>query len=416
MPFIKRRLVLSVKNAFKPVWLILLLVILSGCQGSKVYKLMQDGSVEQKEFLVTVPFEMRGGLCFIEVEVNGEKGLFLFDTGAPNIVSEPFAERLSLETETQGGVKDSGGNRTKGNAFVRLEDINIGGVHFMNTGAVVQNLSSSDIFDCMGIDGIIGANLMRKAFWKIDYKEETIGFSSNLDDFAVDSTYQVLPFLVNMTGTPVVDISFGGETVNGMTFDTGSNKEFSMPLKSLRAAQKSTPITTTWELGATSYGVGGKALADTIFYAVIDTMTLGELSILNSVVSFDVHSDNFGNAFLEHYDVVLNWETRQIYMKPITTYDYSALETHGYGVNLVNGNIEIGSLYNGSPADGNLEIGDRILQIDEYNFEQNPSLICEMVNAREVDFKKRDSIEMTIKRGEETLTLTLAKMTLLGDR
>ncbi|MCZ4408886.1 aspartyl protease family protein [Cryomorphaceae bacterium 1068] len=375
---------------------------------------MQEGSVEQEKFNVTVPFEYRGGLCFINVEVNGEKAWFLFDTGAPNLVSEKLAERLNLVTETKGGVKDSGGNSTKGNAFVRLEDINVGGVHFKNTGAVIQNLSASDIFKCLEIDGIIGANLMRQAFWKIDYENETMSLSSDLNDFGIDSSYAVLPFDVKMTGTPIIDISFGGVTAKNMIFDTGSNKEFSFPLNYLREAQKRKPISTTWELGATSYGVGGKALADTIFYAVIDTMELSNLTVPNSIVAFDAHSDNFGNAFFKHYDVVLDWKNRKIYMKSVSPYENSTLNSHGYGVNLVNGGMEIGSIYNGSAADGKLEIGDRILKIDEYDFSADASdLICELVNSREIRFKERDVIEMTIERGEEVLTFQLERMRML---
>lgn len=400
---------------FKHIPLFLLTLFLAGCGSSKVYKLMQEGSVEQEQFNVTVPFEFRGGLCFINVEVNGEEAWFLFDTGAPNLVSEKLAERLNLETETEGGVRDSGGNSTKGNAFVRVEDINIGGVHFKNTGAVIQNLSSSDIFKCLEIDGVIGANLMRQAFWKLDYEEETISLSSNLDDFEVDSTYEILPFDVKMTGTPTVPISFGGVTVKNMIFDTGSNKDFSFPLRHLRQAQAKAPIATTWELGATSYGVGGKALADTIFYAVIDTMRLGELTIRNSVVAFDAHSDNFGNAFFKHYDIILDWQGRNIFMKSIAPFENSTLRSHGYGLNLINSGLEIGSIFHGSPADGKLEFGDRILKIDEFDFSSDASeLICEMVNSKSLEIKERDVIEMTVERGEEVLNFQLERIKLLG--
>jgi hypothetical protein len=378
---------------------------------------MQEGSVEQEQFNETIPFEYRGGLCFIEVEVNGEKAMFLFDTGAPNVISEALAKKLNLKIETQGGVKDSGGNRTKGNAFVSISDISISGVHFKNTGAVVQDLSATDIFKCLEIDGIIGANLMRQAFWKLDYENETISLSSDLNDFEIDSSYAVLPFDVKMTGTPVVDITFGGVMAKKMIFDTGSNKDFSLPLSYLRESQQQASIATVWELGATSYGIGGKTLADTIFYAVIDTMRLGNLVVPNSVVAFDAHSDNFGNSFFKHYDVVLDWESRKIYMKSFIPYDNSTLRSHGYGVHLINGRLEVGSLYNGSPAEGKLEIGDRILRIDEYDFSTDAGeLICELVNSRKISFKERDVIEMTVARNTGTFTVTLHRAVLLeGD-
>lgn len=393
--------------------LLLLVFFLTGCS-SKVYTLMQDGSVEQEQFNVTVPFEFRAGLSFINVKVNGEEAWFLFDTGAPNIISEKLAEKLKLETKTKGGVRDSGGNRSKGNAFVQIEDIDIGGIHFKNTGAVIQNLRSSDIFKCLEIDGIIGANLMRQAFWKLDYESQTISLSSELKDFGIDSTYTVLPFDVKMTGTPIVDITFNGVTAKKMVFDTGSNKEFSLPLSYLREAQKQDTIATVWELGATSYGVGGKALSDTTFYAIIDSMELGDLVVPTSVVAFDAHSDNFGNAFFEHYDVVLDWENRKIYLRSITPYENSALSSHGYGVELINRRLEVGSIYNGSAADGKLEIGDHILQIDEYDFSGDAAeLICDLVKSREIKLSERETIEIKLRRGQDTLNFQLDQIQLL---
>jgi hypothetical protein len=83
---------------------ILLLSLLAGCQSSKIYKLMQEGSVEQEQFYASVPFEFRAGIPVMQVEVNGEKGWFLFDTGAPNVISKKFAARLNLQAEAKGRI------------------------------------------------------------------------------------------------------------------------------------------------------------------------------------------------------------------------------------------------------------------------------------------------------------------------
>jgi hypothetical protein len=377
---------------------------------------MQEGSVEQEQFNATVPFEFRAGIPVMQVEVNGEKGWFLFDTGAPNVISKEFAARLNLQAEAKGRINDSGGNSTTGNDYISLDKFTIGGVSFLNTGGVVQDLRASDIFKCLNIDGIIGANLMRQAFWKLDYTKETISLSSHINDFALDSTYMSMPFDVKFTGTPIVDIELAELTVKKMIFDTGSNGHFSMPLVSLKALQDTIEVKTTWELGATSYGVGGKALSDTIFYAVIDTMHLGEISVPNNVVAFAEHSDNFGNEFFKNYDVILDWDSRQIYMREVSPYDNSVLETHGFGVNLTGGQMLVGSIFAGSSADGKLEIDDQIIRIDEYLFDPAPEgLICELVNSREIKFRERDSIQTTVKRGEETITFELERMKLLGE-
>jgi len=390
------------------------LLLLNGCQAIKINKLMRSGEVDHDQFNITIPFELRAGVPMVQAEVNGMKGWFLFDSGAPNVISAEFAAKLKLKQKASAGVRDSGGNFKSSQTYVNLEDINIGGVHFRNTGAIVQDLRSSDIFKCLDFDGIIGANLMRQAVWKLDYAKNTISFSDDIANMKPDSSYQAVPFSTLLSGTPVVTLELSGIPVPGLLFDTGSNKSFSLPLRSLRQLKDSLPAETTWELGATSYGVGGKGLADTIFYTTVDTLQLGGHRLTQIVVAFDEHAYTIGNEFFQHYDVILDWNSRKIYLREVTAYANDALVTHGFGVDLVEGGLQVGSIYHGSQAEGQLQIGDQILQIDEFRFDPEPDgLICELVNSREIKLRDRESIDIKVKRGEETLDFNLDQLQLL---
>ncbi len=392
----------------------LLLIALNGCQIVKVSQLLRGGQVQEGPFYVTVPFEFRAGLPIVQVEVNGLMGNFLFDTGAPNIISREFAERLNLKDKAKVGVNDSGGNRQSRQSVVEIDSIKIGGVGFTNMAAVVQDLQSSDIFKCLGFDGIIGANLMRQAYWKIDYTAQTIVFSSQLADFEMDSTYLAISFAPKRTGTPMVAIEVNGIPLSSITFDTGSNKGFSLPLRYLRNYQDSLQIETTWELGSNSFGVGGIEQTDTIFHAAIDSLLFGGHHLTQTIVTFDKNSNTIGNEFLQHYDVVFDWNSQKIYLRKVSTYDNNALVTHGFGIILVNGGLQVSSIYHGTEAEGQLQVGDRVLRIDEYDFDTAPDgLICDLVKTRAIKFRERESIDITVQRGEETLAYTLKRVNLL---
>ncbi|MGB6037479.1 MAG: aspartyl protease family protein [Cryomorphaceae bacterium] len=404
----------SAKTIFKLAFFALVLIILSGCQAMKVHRLMRSGEAQQKSFYASVPFEFRAGVPILEAEVNGIKGQFLFDTGAPNVISQEFAERLKLKTKAKGGVRDSGGNYQSRQVYLEIDSIKIGGVSFKKTGAVVQDLQSSDIFKCLDFDGIVGANLMRQAYWKINYTEETISFSSDLADLELDSTYRSMHFSPLFTGTPVVSLDLNGISLTRILFDTGSNKGFSLPLRYLRQMEDSATVETTWEFGSTSYGVGGKSQADTIFHALIDTLNFCGYSLPHTAVAFDENAYTIGNEFLSHYHVILDWESNKIYLQEDSPYDYSELKTLGFGVDLTEGQIKVGSIFAGSQAAEKLKADDQILRIDEYNFDPAPEgLICQLTNNRDLQFTERDSIDITVKRGEEVLSFKLEQVRLL---
>ncbi|MFM2000210.1 MAG: hypothetical protein RL204_2157, partial [Bacteroidota bacterium] len=66
---------------------ILLVSVLTSCKVIRTVSLMKRGTVQQKEFTTTVPFEIRRGLIILKVGIAGEVYDFILDTGAPNVVS-----------------------------------------------------------------------------------------------------------------------------------------------------------------------------------------------------------------------------------------------------------------------------------------------------------------------------------------
>ena len=396
---------------------LLLLILLSSCNAAKKLELMKSGSVEQKDYITTVPFEFRAGLPIIKATVNGKEGWFLFDTGAPNVLSKAFAEKLNLSTLATGSVSDSGGNTLNDQGYVQISDIKIGDINFKNTGAIIQDLSASAIFKCLDFDGIIGANLMRNAYWKIDYINEEITFSDALNNLKTIESYKSIPFRAKISGTPVVDIQLNDLTVKNITFDTGSNGELSIPRSAFEALTKIGTLKKTYSVGPQSYGVAGIAKTDTIIYSTIARIKLGEVPLNNKVMEFSAQGHTIGTRFLKNYEVILDWHSNQIYMAKHSEFDYDTVENFGFGLDYRDEGLFVGSLFEDVALKNKLQIGDQILQIDTLDFENGTDdYLCGLILESEWEYAKKDLIDITILRDDEKMSFQLVKRDLLSSK
>ena len=375
---------------------------------------MKSGSVEQKDYVTTIPFIFRAGLPIIKVTVNGHEGWFLFDTGAPNVLSKAFAEKLNLSSLATGSVNDSGGNTVDNQAYVLVSEINIGGINFKNTGAIIQDLSASAIFECLDFDGIIGANLMRTAHWKIDYLKKEISFSDALSKLKTKETYKTVLFKAKISGTPVVDIKLNDVTVKNLTFDTGSNGEISISRTALETLMKQETLKKTYSVGPQSYGVSGISKTDTIIYSTIARIKLGEVPLNNKVIEFSTDGHIIGTRFLKNYEIIMDWKSNQIYMAKHSEFDYDTVENFGFGLDYRNEGLFVGSLFEDVDSKNKLHIGDQILQLDTLDFENaSADFICGLILESDWAYAKKEMIDITILRDNEKFSFQLEKINLL---
>lgn len=394
--------------------LVIASMFLLTCSSSKTYQLMTSGSVENENFFEIIPFNYDAQLPIIEAEINGQSGRFLFDTGAPNVISREFAEKQKIKTLAYGTINDSGGHSLSKQSYVNLEKIALGNLVFKNTGAVIQDLGNSEVMKCLNLDGIIGSNLMRKALWKIDYKNKQISITDDLDNFNITKDYITISFKEKTQGTPLIDLNLDNVEVSNLTFDTGSNGDISLPTKALKVLQKQKEVKSTYSVGSTSYGVGGKAKTDTLFYGIIDHLKIGNATINNKILEFSTHDDNIGNNYFENYDVILDWQNQKIYMLQLREYDYNSIENFGFGIDWQSDGLHVGSIYNNSDTKNKLKVGDKILSINEIRFEHlSNSDICDMFKQSDWGYKALEKIEVVIQRDEKILEFYLTKKKLL---
>lgn len=388
-------------------------LFLSGCSSVKVVRLMKSGRVAQDDYSVQIPFEYRLGLMVIQVQISGETYDFLLDTGAPNVISRELAEKLGLKRVTQHEVRDSQGQAAD-LGFTTLKKVSIGGIDFLDTGAIIAELTSSTELACLKVDGLIGSNLMRKATWRIDFQDQMISVAPTAASLRFPQPTHRLSFETKVTGTPIVDVRLNGVTEKNVEIDTGSNGSFSLSKRTLDSLIQNDPaVPVTYGFGRSSAGLHGKGIPDSSFLARVPVITLGNLSLDSTVVDFaDQGSSLIGTKFLKHYDLLIDWFSREILLIPKSEIDDSTFSTFGFSYSLRDNRLIVSKLYAHlmTQEDG-LQLGDQILSMDGISYENlTQAQWCDLMEQKPFS---GDKLSIHVLRNGDEHKFVLKKVRLL---
>lgn len=384
--------------------------LFSSCSTIKVVSLMKNGKVEQEEFSVQVPFEYRLGLIILKVNIAGEEYDFMLDTGAPNVVSKELADKLGLKHITEQKVGDSQGQKSD-LVFSKFEELSIGGIDFYNTGVVIADLKFSNTIACLEVDGFIGSNLMRKAIWKFDYKNQIITMTSSMDSLTIPERPNIISFTPHLTGVPKVELKLNDVIQKNITVDLGSNGHFSLAKNTYDSIIKKNPtLPKTTNFGSSRTGLYGEGEADSSFYLKVPAITFGDISLDSTVVKFSpVSASTIGTKFFKNYDVIFNWFTEEIMLINHTEYDNSNFESFGFSCINNEHQLRVSEVNVKMKA---LKIGDQVLSIDEVNYrELNPEQWCEIVGNGLL--KDKVEINITILRDNQEISFVLKELKLI---
>ena len=226
----------------KYLTLIIALIFLSGCGGSKANRYLKQGNTLQKSYKTKIPFEIRKGFIIVKVEIGEESYDFLLDTGSSNILSQELADKIGmapLGSENVGDIFDE----NKRLQYGEIENIKIGGIDFQNTVGAVLDFKGT-VFACLDIDGILGSNLMRHAVWDFDFKGQSITFTDREKFLDIPTNYKSKKMYVGFAGIPAITINMNNKTILNNTVDFGftggitlRSKEFEKQIQSERISE-----------------------------------------------------------------------------------------------------------------------------------------------------------------------------------
>jgi hypothetical protein len=165
-------------------------------------------SMSAQEAVANTPMELRHGMPYVQVTVNGE-GPFTFgiDTGVSGdaLVSSRLADQLALPVTGDDQVGDpSGVNRKKVPVF-RIDSLKFAGVEFKNVRATQYPGSSTDF------DGILGFVLFRDYLFTLDYPNLKVTLAHG--GLPAADGNEIIPFTMPHD-VPVIELTFGPQKIH----------------------------------------------------------------------------------------------------------------------------------------------------------------------------------------------------------
>lgn len=339
--------------------------------------MFQSTKLSEAGFSRTINYRSRLNLIIIPVKIEGNEYHFLFDTGAVCVLDSSLSEKISFKERQTVNVNDV--NRTKNQLkVVELPELSIGGVSFRKTDFIMANLKAVNELNCLQVDGIIGANLMRKCNWKVDPAAKTIQLTTSIDSFQIQSRYSKLKFQQVNHGTPEITISLRQKNIDKIRFDSGSNGSLSISEET--ANEMGLLKDAVEKFGVTSSGLYG-ARRDTM-HLIDDLIQFDSTLAIQAIIDWDSKSKGLlGLKAIGNRQWILNYTNNEIWFEHSSTSDVSPRTVMELKPYLQGKELVIGSIMPGSVAwIQGFRTGDRIIMWNDLNMKE-PSLedYCELL-------------------------------------
>lgn len=396
--------------------LLLIWLTCSSCGLISAFKIrdaMLEEKIKQFGFKRTLPFRYDKGLIIVEANIDDKPYNFIFDTGASMVIDDDFAKGVKYKKIGIQRSRDTGGTK-KIKKVVKLNKVSIGGIDFLDIVTGISDLDKLKTTTCIDFVGIIGANVMNKSVWQIDYQNKTIILTDSRDSLSQPNNKRTFDFNAVGKKTPSIRLSIDGKFIDELSLDTGSSGGMDLPEKDLQ------------NLNTTHKFIIQKAMSSGLFSehieasqtTIIPTLTLGQdVEIENSFLTFNKNLPQglIGNLFLQDYLLTIDWRYQEITLGATQKKTSSLFSTFGFFAGIKAETLVIGSLIEQSSADrAGLKLFDQILQIGERSFRNfSHSDYCELLENGIGE--KENELSITVKRGDQEIRVKLHKTDLVNE-
>ncbi len=293
-------------------------------------KTLNKGKVIQKNYNVSVPYKDVSGLIIIEVLINGNAYDFIVDTGAVSAISQKLYNELGLNSNAGLDIGDSS-NLRQNMKLVTLPPVKVGDITFKDVPAVVAD--NNYFFQCLGIEGFIGSNMLRNSVVKFSYKDKTVSFTDKLKNFSTDKKKSADLIKDKMQSNPYLWIYLKNNDVVGretLLFDTGMTGLYDLSLSAYNTFQNINLFSVIHQArGAFSLGIHGIENQTEHYMLLIPELNFAGVTLKNirTTTTSDTKS-RIGSQILLHGDIIVDYQGRQLYFNPYTDGEIDLTETY----------------------------------------------------------------------------------------
>ncbi len=341
------------------------------------YRLLSSAEIQQIQF---------DGHIRVKVNLNGDTVgyWFLWDTGASRSMMDlELVEKYNLAQVGKVSTTDFNSISRVLNIF-RLEKMAIGNAVFEDF--IVTGFTSEKP-ECVEKKehGIIGADVISKINWLIDYRNKNL-YAIHPDSLApveklLDTTLLpavTIPFVTHEhSKRPKISINVDGKKIGNVIVDTGDGSVFGIHLPmtmmdELNPFDKNQLL--AHSLGDLSGGLFGASKQEKITVRP-RKVQIGDLDLEDQTVTFSTNVDKIiGNGMLFNYRVFLDYRNHQLHLCQWPDRKSHRMRVgYGFGLKLDSSReTKVAYVYEASSADhAGLVYGDEIVRINGKTFEGN---------------------------------------------
>lgn len=314
-------------------------------------------------FTVTLPLTYQAKHLYTEGSLGGTPRRWVFDTGAPMVITPALATEMGYTALKSITVIDaSGQERTQ--RRVLIDTLRLGTAVFVNVPAVVADFSSSAELACLfeGTAGILGIQPLLGLSVAIDYQAGQLTLTDQPEGLPAGPNTQRARYKPNSSGTPQLELRVGGKKAAVVRLDTGSGGGLDL-VASLRdkLAGKRHPYAGVSATGSQGGGLFG-TVELTTYTTQLDNLSLGGAQLGNRLVRFEGETSGqlVGNEILSDFRITLHTATNQVDFSPYGPLPSAALPLKSFGIipAFVAGKIQVVGLYeNSSAQEAGLRVG-----------------------------------------------------------
>ena len=350
-----------------------------------------QGGATHKDYYDVIPYETNNDKIFINVEINGKKRKFLFDTGSTTLISESLFREINPALMNKQVVVDMFKNKDT-LKIVSLNDLKLGSIIFNDIPASVIQ-SSPDWFKCLNVEGIIGSNMLRNSIVQISSKNHTVTITDNQKKLPL-SKDNISKLKLIKSSYPFIQISINKIPLE-VIFDTGNGAFFSLSngmMKNIIKGEKNKPFETiSTGFGANSFGLFGAENNTEMFRLRIPLLQINKGKFENTIVeTSSIVQSSIGSELLKYGTVTLDYLNKNFYFEPFESEINLEEKKWPVSPTVFNSQITVGVVW--GELKGQINLGDKIIAIDSTNYENWD--ICNLLGLK---LKDKDKATLTIK-------------------
>lgn len=290
---------------------------------------VKTASLNQRRLVLSAPDTLQipllqiQGRWYIKAEADGRKGLFLLDTGAPDMILNRTYFNDTLQLVSASGSESANGVRGDGILTRRIGSFTMGRMKLSNFSAFVMNTGLAGEAEGLPFLGSIGYNVIREFEWRFDINAAklTLVKTDETGDY-ISQQYRLAAMkymgaIEMRRHVPVVVIAVGDALFRmGIDCSAGSTVFFARSKNDILPFMEQVN-----EAAAAQEGIPASGIQGVLSKALIGGIEFNRMpaSIEHGSFPYD-GADNtapvnglLGTAFLSSYKTVINLKKKLIY-------------------------------------------------------------------------------------------------------